>query len=231
MSELLRARDVHKTYYDGGRKLEVVRGVDLSVRAGEVLAIMGPSGAGKSTLLHILGALDRPTQGDVEYGGVSFKSQSGASLAEMRNREFGFVFQFFHLLPDLNALENVLLAAMIGTGYFSWFGRRGEAREQAARALDQLGMGDRLLHKPAKLSGGERQRVAIARALMNNPRIVFCDEPTGNLDTSTSSEIFDLIDKLNAEENQTFVIVTHNDQLAERAGRVLHIVDGRFVKP
>jgi len=229
MSSLLSANALCKVYYEGGRELRVVRDVTVNVFPGEVLAIMGPSGAGKSTLLHILGALDRPTSGDVTYDGVAFGSLSGSRLAELRNRQFGFVFQFFHLLPDLSALENVMLPAMMGTSTLGWLGCRAGVRQRAMQLLEHFGLGDRARHKPAKLSGGERQRVAIARALVNRPRLVFCDEPTGNLDSATSNSVIDMIVRLNHEEHQAFVIVTHNEQLALRAGRVLHIIDGQIV--
>ena len=228
MSDLLACENLHKRYFDGSSELHVLRGVSMGVGAGEILAIMGPSGAGKSTLLHIMGALDNADEGEVIYDGLGFSSLSGNSLAGLRNHHFGFVFQFFHLLPDLRAIENVMLPAMIDTGTFAWLGRKRAVRERAKELMQLVGLSDRMRHKPGKLSGGERQRLAIARALMNRPRVVFCDEPTGNLDTATSNDIFQLIHTLNQDEGLTFVIVTHNEQLAERADRVLHIIDGQI---
>jgi len=228
MSDLLAGDNLHKRYFDGSSELHVLRGVSLGVGEGEILVIMGPSGAGKSTLLHILGALDTADEGEVTYDGLGFSSLSGNTLAGLRNHHFGFVFQFFHLLPDLRAIENVMLPAMIDTGMLAWLGRKRAVRERADQLMELVGLSDRMRHKPGKLSGGERQRLAIARALMNRPRIVFCDEPTGNLDTATSNDIFELIHKLNQDEGLTFVIVTHNEQLARRADRVLHIIDGQI---
>ena len=228
MSDLLAGENLHKRYFDGSSELHVLRGVSMGVGAGEILAIMGPSGAGKSTLLHILGALDNADEGEVTYDGLGFSSLSGNRLAGLRNHHFGFVFQFFHLLPDLRAIENVMLPAMIDTGVFAWLGRKRAVLERARELMELVGLGDQTQHKPGKLSGGERQRLAIARALMNRPRIVFCDEPTGNLDSATSNDIFELIHTLNQDEGLTLVIVTHNEQLAERADRVLHIIDGQI---
>jgi len=200
--------------------------INLSVEKGEIVVIVGASGAGKSTLLHILGILDTPTSGSVIYKGINLNTLSAKKQAEMRNRIFGFVFQFYHLLPDFTALENVLLPGFIGGGFSK---RKAENKDYASRAislLERVGLGDRLTHKPSQLSGGERQRVAIVRALVNNPELLLCDEPTGNLDTKTGHEIRELIWDLNKTLNQTVVIVTHDEEIAKHAGRVVRIVDG-----
>ena len=204
--------------------MEVLRGVDLCVRAGELVVIVGPSGSGKSTLLSLLGGLDQPTEGDVQFQGRDLYALPDKERALIRNRSFGFVFQFYHLVPELTAIENVALPAWIGNG-----GRRsGETQERASQLLRQVGLGDRLDHRPSELSGGEQQRVAVARALMNNPRLVFCDEPTGNLDTATGAEILRLVAKLHREEGTTFVIVTHEQAITQMAGRILSLRDGRL---
>lgn len=225
---LLRAENLVKTFVMGDRPLHVVNGVTLSIERGEVVAIVGPSGAGKSTLLHILGLIDRPTRGEVEYEGRPLARLGEWTRARYRNQLFGFVFQFFHLLPELTALENALLPRSIGTSFFAWPFRRGTYRRRAEELLTRLGLRDRLHHRPAQLSGGERQRVAIARALVNDPQVIFCDEPTGNLDHATREEILDLLWDLNRALGKTFVIVTHHEALAARAHRVLHMEDGRL---
>lgn len=222
MSERIKAEGLTKTYVVGNIKLEVLKGVDLAIEPGEVVAIHGPSGAGKSTLLHILGTLDRPTGGTVSYGDLSINGLSEGELAGLRNKRIGFIFQFYHLLPEFTALENVVLPAMVS-------GKRlEEARERARRLLASVGLSDREAHKPDALSGGEQQRVAIARALTNEPEVVFADEPTGNLDESNSREIYRLISRMNEEYGTTFLIVTHEPSLAMVAGRTLRMVDGRI---
>ncbi|MCI0586129.1 MAG: ABC transporter ATP-binding protein [Planctomycetes bacterium] len=230
MSEppLLEVRDLRKSYRVGGREIEVLRGIDLALARGEMAALLGASGAGKSTLLHCLGLLDVPSAGSVRLRGVDASSLSFAQRARTRNREIGFVFQFYHLIPELDALENTLLPRWIGPGAgprrSSW-----EERDRAGALLGRLGLGDRLLHRPAQLSGGERQRVAIARALFAEPEIVLCDEPTGNLDSRTGSEIVDLLLALNRESGKTFVIATHNPELARRCPRRVRIEDGKIL--
>ncbi len=227
MANLLVAKDVVKEYPEAGGRLVVLNGVDIVVETGEILAVTGPSGVGKSTLLHILGLLDTPTRGSVTYGGSELGAASEAARARLRNAEFGFVFQFYHLLPDLDALANVMLPAMVQTNWLAWPARSREVREQAEQILAEIGLADRASHKPSKLSGGERQRVAIARALINRPKIVFCDEPTGNLDEKTSGQIHDVLWKINATRNTTFVIVTHNEELAARCDRTVRMHEGK----
>ncbi|OHB35063.1 MAG: ABC transporter ATP-binding protein, partial [Planctomycetes bacterium GWA2_40_7] len=220
-NSLLQAIDIYKEYSSGERTLPVLQRINLSIGKGEIVVIVGASGAGKSTLLHILGILDKPTSGFVVYKGINLNALSAKKQAEMRNRNFGFVFQFYHLLPDFTALENVLLPGFIGGGFSK---RKAENKNYTSRAislLERVGLGDRVTHKPSQLSGGERQRVAIVRALVNNPELLLCDEPTGNLDTKTGHEIRELIWDLNKTLNQTVVIVTHDEEIAKHAGRVV----------
>ena len=220
---LIRIVDLHKSYYDGESELPVLRGIDLEIKTSELLAVVGASGVGKSTLLHIMGTLDRPTAGRVLYGDQDVFTLQDTELARFRNKEVGFVFQFHHLLPEFNALENVAMAALITTS------NNKAIYEQAAALLEYVGLAERLSHYPGQLSGGERQRVAIARALINNPKVVLADEPTGNLDRRSSEAVHKLLWDLNAESGQTFVIVTHNSELAEQVDRVVQLVDGKVV--
>jgi len=226
MSELLLAKGIRKEYPEGDRPLVVLDDLDLSVERGETLAVTGPSGVGKSTLLHILGLLDTPTAGSVTYDDMELGAAPAGVRAQLRNAEFGFVFQFYHLLPDLDALTNVMLPAMMQTSWPGWFARSQAVRERALDILDEIGLGDRASHRPAKLSGGEKQRVAIARALINDPKIVFCDEPTGNLDEKTSDQIHDLLWRINEKDGTTFVIVTHDEELAGRCHRIARMHEG-----
>jgi len=223
MSELIEAVGLSKSFITAAGELEVLKGIDLTFHEGEMVGITGASGAGKSTLMHILGALDRPSSGKVFFRGADVFSLDDASRARFRNQSIGFVFQFHHLLPEFNALENVMLPGLIsGTSY--------EAAEQKARGLlGDLGLSSRLLHRPGELSGGEQQRVAVARALMQDSGLVLADEPTGNLDTATGNSLFELFLGLNREKGITFVIVTHNIALADRCHRVLRMADGRFI--
>jgi lipoprotein-releasing system ATP-binding protein len=203
--------------------LKVLKGIDFSVSKSEVVAIMGASGAGKSTLLQILGTLSTPDAGTLVIDGTDSRSLGGKALAEFRNRRLGFVFQFHHLLPEFTALENVMIPAFIA-------GRsRKEAQAEAIALLIDLGLGDRLSHKPSELSGGEQQRVAIARALINRPAVLFADEPSGNLDSRTKGELHRLFFQLREKYGQTIVIVTHDPELAEMCDRSLYMVDGQFV--
>jgi lipoprotein-releasing system ATP-binding protein len=222
MSERIRAEGLTKAYVVGGVELKVLKGIDLTIEPGEMVTIHGPSGAGKSTLLHILGTLDRPTSGTVSYGDLGVESLGEKALAGLRNERIGFIFQFYHLLPEFTALENVVLPSMV----------RGikldEGRRRARELLESVGLEHREKHKPDALSGGEQQRVAIARALINEPEVVFADEPTGNLDEQNSVEIYNLMTRLNKEYGTTFVIVTHESSLAKAAGRSLRMVDGRI---
>ena len=228
-SALVAARGVSKIFPSGNRTIRVLEGVDFDVHAGETVAITGASGAGKSTFLHILGLLDVPTGGEVRIGGRPTSSLSEADKADIRSSFYGFVFQFYHLLPELTALENVLLPSMIRTSWSDWSRVRPENRARAYELLEAVRLADRASHRPGTLSGGERQRVAIARALMNRPRVVLCDEPTGNLDSRTSGEIVDLLVRLGVEHSQTFVIVTHEMSLARIARRILRLQDGSLV--
>ena len=224
---LLVARGLTKTYQMGSASLEVLRGVDVSVYRGEMLAILGRSGSGKSTLLHLLGGLDRPDGGRVDFDGQDLFGLRGAKLDHYRNRHVGFVFQFYHLLPELSALENVTVAAMLGRSVWGWPGVRREVRQRAEALLDRVGLGGRMRHRPAKLSGGERQRVAIARALINEPAVLLADEPTGNLDADTGQSILGLFHELH-REGQTMVLVTHDAKVADAADRVVTLVQGRL---
>ncbi len=216
----MECRGVVKTFHDGNRELRILRGVDLAIFKGEILAISGPSGAGKSTLLHILGTLDTPTDGDVLFRGKSIRSFSRSAINQLRNKEIGFVFQFYHLLPEFSALENVMMPALcLGA-------KRTELIDRATELLEKVGLAERLTHKPGMLSGGEQQRVAIARALFNRPSIVLADEPTGNLDESTGAEIIDLLWTLNRSEGVTLVMVSHDDSIGERSDRWVYLHEG-----
>jgi ABC-type lipoprotein export system ATPase subunit len=219
---LVEARDASKSYQLGRRTLEVLRGVDLIVKRGEIVALRGASGAGKSTLLHLIGGLDTPSGGQIWIDRVNVAEMKGAELAEFRIRRVGFVFQAYHLLPDLDALENVCLPARIA--------RRParEAEDQARRLMRRVGLEDRLDHKPTELSGGEQQRVAIARALINEPELLLADEPTGNLDQHTGQEIIELLLELRAERQTTLIIATHDARVAAHSPRILDLVDGRI---
>ena len=221
---LLEARGVGKTYQLGKRKLEVLQGVDLRVRRGEFLALRGASGAGKSTLLHLLGGLDTPNVGEIWFAGENLTSHSESKLCRLRNERVGFIFQAYHLLPELDALENVCLPARMARTNAAVTEKRG--RELLAR----VGLGERLDHKPYELSGGEQQRVAIARAMINQPELILADEPTGNLDSHTGQEIIDLLCALRAERNVTLVIATHDANVAARAPRVVQVVDGKVAE-
>lgn len=228
-SVLIETKDVHKSYHTGGVELHVLRGVDIRIREGEILGILGASGVGKSTLLHIIGLLDRPDKGEVLMGGEDLYRLDHRRQARTRNLEMGFVFQFYHLLPDLDALENTTLPAMTAETALSWISGRREAREKASHYLELVGLKERMHHRPSQLSGGERQRVAIARALVNDPRILLCDEPTGNLDSATSREIQALLWELKEELGSTFVIVTHDEDFSRAADRVVRMVEGKII--
>jgi lipoprotein-releasing system ATP-binding protein len=225
---VLAARGLARMFRMGQEEIHVLRGVDLDLHAGEAVAVMGRSGAGKSTLLHLLGLLDRPDGGSLLVDGIETATLSRSARARLRNRAVGFVFQFYHLLPELNALENVVLPRMIQCGPLAWPGARARALADARALLDELGLSERARHRPARLSGGERQRVAIARALVTNPRLLLCDEPTGNLDERTSEVIADQLFALSARRGHTLVLVTHDAELAASADRVLMLHDGHL---
>ena len=221
MSNLIHAVDLYKSYYDGLTELPVLKGIDLEVKKAEIVAVVGASGVGKSTLLHLLGGLDRPTEGKILYEGEDILALNDQELDRFRNEEIGFVFQFHYLLPEFTALENVAMPGLIARQ------KPDVAQNRARELLDYVGLEERLEHRPSELSGGERQRVAIARALINQPKVVLADEPTGNLDQKTSEAVHDLLWTLNDQFDQTFIIVTHNQTLAQRADRLIQLVDGR----
>ena len=217
-------RGLTKTFVHGGRNLAILRGIDMTLEPGDMVAVVGASGVGKSTLLHILGTLDRPTSGAIRFNGTDLTRLGPTALAAFRNRSIGFVFQFHHLLPEFTALENVMMPALI---------KRMAAEEAESRARDilvRVGLAERLTHKPGELSGGEQQRVALARALILGPRLILADEPTGNLDSRTGGEVHELFFELNRERGTTMLVVTHNPELADRMPRRLHMVDGRILE-
>jgi lipoprotein-releasing system ATP-binding protein len=227
---ILRAENLVKDYRIGRYRLRVLHGVTTDVRRGELLSIVGPSGAGKSTLLHLLGMLDTPTEGRVFHNGTDLAGLSGRQRAHWRNQLFGFVFQFYHLLPDFTAVENVALPALVGAPLTGWRGARKRARGRALHMLDLVGLKERARHRPSQLSGGERQRVAIARALINEPQVLLCDEPTGNLDTDTGRSILELLGEIRRETGCTLVMVTHDERVAGMGDRTVHLVDGRIAR-
>ncbi len=224
MSEPIDAQDVTKSFARDGERVEVLKGVSLAVAAGELVSIVGPSGVGKSTLLHLLGGLERPTGGKISYGETNLAELTDPALARFRNRHVGFVFQFHHLLPEFSAVENVMLPLLIRRA------TQAAARERAAALLGRVGLSGRLRHRPGELSGGEQQRVAIARALVGEPAVLLADEPTGNLDSKTGEEVFELLRELNQETRLTCILITHNEELARRTDRVLRMLDGRMVE-
>ena len=220
---LLAASDVQKGFRIGRTALQVLRGVDVSISVGEFVALCGASGSGKTTLLHLLGGLDEPDLGNIRVGGIDLSGMPRQTVARFRNKEIGFVFQAYHLLPELDALENVALPARMA--------RRpvAEAEARARELLRRVGLGQRMEHRPNELSGGEQQRVAIARALINEPRLVLADEPTGNLDSATGEEIISLLGDLHKEQEVTLIVATHDEMVAAHAERVLRLADGRIV--
>src|SRR5579871_535701 len=218
MNSMLTAKGIQKYY----GSLWVLKGVDVSIAKGEIVSIVGPSGSGKSTLLHILGTLDEPAAGEIFLQDKKLHELSGRGLADFRNRHIGFVFQFHHLLPEFSALENVCIPGWLAGR------RKKEVQDRAKELLNTLGVGERLENKPNALSGGEQQRVAVARALINNPDIVFADEPTGNLDSANARDLHQLFFHLREKFQQTFLIVTHNEELAQMSDRILHMKDGKI---
>ncbi len=215
---MIKAKNINKSY----GQLHVLKGVNLHVEKGEIVSIVGKSGAGKTTLLHILGTLDSPDEGQLSIADETVNGFNSKELAAFRNKRIGFVFQFHHLLPEFSALENVCMPGFIAKR------EQAEVEAKAKELLTYLGLKDRISHKPNQMSGGEQQRVAIARALINNPSVVFADEPTGNLDSATSDELHQLLFQLRKDFNQTFIIVTHNEELAKMSDRILEMEDGRI---
>jgi len=213
---------VKKSFVHEGRTVPILKGIDLTIEEGEMLCIVGPSGAGKSTLLHLLGTLDLPSEGKIFYDEEDVTTYSSSKLADFRNRSIGFVFQFHHLLPEFTALENVMMPGRIRGE------PKGELEQKARDLLTEVGLSERLTHRPGELSGGEQQRVALARALIMSPRLVLADEPTGNLDTTTGSAMHDLLFRLNETRGTTFLVVTHSPELAALMPRVVHMLDGRI---
>ncbi|HTA30203.1 MAG TPA: ABC transporter ATP-binding protein [Candidatus Cybelea sp.] len=219
---MVTARGLRKSYLMGKRTLDVLRGIDLVVARGEFLALRGASGAGKSTLLHLLGGLDLPNEGEISFDGTNLRALSSTALAQWRNRRVGFIFQAYHLLPELSALENVALPARVART------PPDKASARAAALLKRVGLGERLEHRPYELSGGEQQRVAIARALVNEPDLILADEPTGNLDSHTGADIIQLLQDLREERQATLIMATHDAQIAARARRVIELADGQL---
>jgi lipoprotein-releasing system ATP-binding protein len=231
LKSLIETKDLKKVFITDAGELNVLKDITLSIKEGEMVGIVGASGVGKSTLLHILGALDRPTSGNLYYSNTDVFSLDRNSLATFRNKTIGFVFQFHHLLPEFSAIENVIMPGLIGKGSrdkgFKVLSYT-EIKDRAEKLLDEMGLSERKKHRPGELSGGEQQRVAVARALILEPKVVLADEPTGNLDTSTGEELFKIFIDLNKEKGITFVIVTHNESLSSRCHRILKMVDGRL---
>jgi lipoprotein-releasing system ATP-binding protein len=224
---LLSALNLHKTYVKHANRIPVLRGLDLDVAEGEFLSIIGASGSGKSTLLHLLGTLDAPDEGQIHLDGQRIDNLPAEQRDGLRNGTFGFIFQFYHLLPELNMLENVLMPAMIRHSLLGWWTVRRQYRKRAEEILERMGLGQRLKHRPRELSGGEMQRAAIARALINGPRVLLADEPTGNLDSANGQHIMRLLRSLNREERLTIVMVTHNLDLVSDTDRVVRLADGQ----
>jgi lipoprotein-releasing system ATP-binding protein len=224
---LLTAINIHKAYRKHAIEVPVLNGLDLEVYAGEFLSIVGSSGSGKSTLLHVLGTLDKPDEGRVLFEGERIDNQPAEQRDRLRNQTFGFIFQFYHLLPELSTLENVLMPKMIALPIRGWFRQRRALKQAATELLDRVGLGHRLNHKPRELSGGEMQRAAIARALINRPRVLLADEPTGNLDADKGDEIVRLLRDLNRQERLTIIMVTHNMEIVANTDRVVRLVKGR----
>lgn len=228
MAIYLAANGLAKGYRKGRNEVPVLRGVDLEVERGELVAVVGSSGSGKSTLLHVLGLLDTPDEGEVWFEGQRIDNGPEKRRDALRNRTFGFIFQFYHLLPELTALENVMLPNLIRHGVLSYWSIRKKVRTEAQALLERVGLGHRLDHKPMELSGGEMQRAAIARALAGGPEILLADEPTGNLDTTTGQGVLELLRDLNRERGLTMILVTHDLQIAQQADRVVRLAEGRI---
>jgi lipoprotein-releasing system ATP-binding protein len=228
MPGYLSAHGLNKSYWKGKNEVAVLRGVDLEVERGELLAVVGASGSGKSTLLHLLGLLDAPDGGKVVLDGVRIDDRPDRNRDLLRNRTFGFIFQFYHLLPELTALENVLMPQLIRHGLWSYWRKRGRLKQDGEELLRRVGLGHRLGHFPSELSGGEMQRAAIARALAGQPSVLLADEPTGNLDAASGHEVIELLRDLNREHGLTMILVTHDLNIAQQADRVVRLVEGRI---
>jgi len=228
--EIMRATGLKKSYFKGKIEVPVLKDVDITIYPGEFLAIVGQSGSGKSTLLHLLGTLDAPDEGQIWFAGQRIDNLTGARRDRLRNAQIGMIFQFYHLLPELTTLENVLVPLMIGQSVWGFLRRRRQYRTAARQLLELVGLGHRLRHRPAELSGGEMQRAAIARALIGHPRLLLADEPTGNLDKETGEEILRILRTLNRQQNLTIVMVTHDPAIAAQADRLVRLVDGRVAR-
>lgn len=222
MNKIITCKNLNKTYFDGATKVHVLKNINFDITPGERVAIVGPSGSGKSTFLHLLGGLDFPTSGSVEIHGKAWDKLSEKERCQLRNENLGFIYQFHHLLPEFSALENVMMPLLLNNV------KTKEARLRANKILDEVGLSTRITHKPAQLSGGERQRVAIARALVHRPKCVFADEPTGNLDTNTASNIFKMMLGLNSEYNTSLIVVTHDRELAKKMDKTVSLYDGEI---
>lgn len=223
MTPILKITNLHKTYKMGrSQNLHVLKGIDLEVLGGQIIAVIGPSGVGKSTLLQIVGALDKPTEGYVEIDGANIFKHDNQKLSVIRNKTVGFIYQFHHLLPEFNALENIMMPALISGQ------QRASSKKRALELLGEVGLQDRAFHRPTEMSGGEQQRIAVARALMNSPRLLLADEPSGNLDLQTAQSLHDLLWRLSREHKQTLIIVTHNHELAQQADRIVELYDGQI---
>ena len=221
---ILQAKNIQRSFHDGRNTVDVLKGIDIAVQQGEFVAVIGASGSGKSTLLHVLGGLDRPTQGEIYLKGQRFDTLDETARGYLRNQHLGFVYQFHHLLPEFSALENVCMPLMLRQGT-----QFKQVKAKAEQLLEQVGLSHRLTHKPGELSGGERQRVALARALVTDPELVLADEPTGNLDRHTAEGIFELLTVLRQERKMAMLIVTHDKSLAQSADRILHMRDGLWL--
>jgi lipoprotein-releasing system ATP-binding protein len=226
-SPLLVGTNLKKSYRKHKIEVPVLHGIDVEVREGEFLAVIGSSGSGKSTMLHLLGTLDQPDAGSVYYAGRRIDNLPNPERDRLRNQTFGFIFQFYHLLPELSTLENVLAPLMIRYSLFSWMSKSRELRKKATEMIERVGLGHRLKHRPCELSGGEMQRAAIARALIGEPRLLFADEPTGNLDSTTGQDVMRLLHDLNRDDDLTIVMVTHNTELTHDCDRTIRLVDGK----
>ncbi len=233
MEIILETKNLSKSYVQGEKEIKVLKEINLRIEKGEVYSILGPSGAGKSTLLHIIGAIEKPSKGEIFFAGENINGVNRNQLADLRNKEMGFVFQFHYLLPEFNALEKVLIPGLIGLKNnlvkLNKKSEKIEIRERALKLLNEVGLQNRIDHRPRELSGGEQQRVAVARALINNPSLILADEPTGNLDKETGEKVYQLLLELNKKKNVTLVVVTHNQELAKYSNQVIYLEDGKIV--